>query len=150
MCTVANLCPVAQYYRPATRQSGLEDDGIGLMGFYNYTDGWETSTTTLTSIQWVMWLVSLVKPIIAIGHLGYLLMIHNCLNYAFALWGDENTRSKFVFRLQKRAMRIIILKKKPSRYSTIPTLKDHNILIFPCILVYVSIAFCPYKLSYFS
>lgn len=58
------------------------------MGFYNYTDGWETSATTQTS----MWFGSLVKPNIDIGHSGYLLMIHNCLNYAFFLSGDENTR----------------------------------------------------------
>lgn len=72
--------------------------------------------------------------------------VHPFFKLCRCLMGNENTRSKFVFRLHKLAMMRTIFKKH-SRYSYKPLLKEHYILTFPWIYIH-RVMLCVHKNLY--
>lgn len=70
---------------------------------------------------------------------AYYGLIYPFLSYAVAVWGHESQRTKFIFKLQKRAVRAIF--RKPNRTSCRPLFKKHNILTFPSIYIFNCLIF---------
>lgn len=70
---------------------------------------------------------------------AYYGIIYPFLNYAVAIWGHENCKTKLVFRLQKRALRAMF--RKPHRSSCKELFQEHRILTFPCIYILNTLTF---------
>lgn len=64
---------------------------------------------------------------------AYYGLIYPFLSYGVAVWGHENYRTKHIFRLQKKVIRIIF--NKPFSFSCKPLFKLHNILTFSSIYI---------------
>ena len=80
-------------------------------------------------------------PVLRMAYYG---LIHPHISYGVALWGScPNASFQRIFRLQKKAIRII-LRLKP-RESCRDVFKDLNILPFPCVYIYETIIFCRFK-----
>lgn len=71
--------------------------------------------------------------------LAYYGIIYPLMSYAVAVWGHENSRTLFVFKLQKRAIRTVF--KKPHKFSCKLLFQEHNILTFPCIYIFNTLVF---------
>lgn len=70
---------------------------------------------------------------------AYYAYVHSTINYGIIFWGiNKHNRSK-IFRIQKRAVRII-LHKHPNTHCK-PLFKDLRILPTPCIYIYNSILY---------
>lgn len=70
------------------------------------------------------------------------------LSYAVPVWGSENQRTLFLFRLQKRAIRVIF--SLPNRHSCRDVFKTYKILTFPSIYILETLLFVKQHMSLFS
>jgi len=61
------------------------------------------------------------------------------LAYAVPIWGSESAETKYIFSLQKRAMRIIFGLKK--RQTCRGLFKSNAMLTFPCIYIFETLMF---------
>ncbi len=62
---------------------------------------------------------------------AYYGLIHPFMVYAVCIWGAESTRSNYIFRLQRRAIRVIF--KLPRSSNCELSFSNNRILTFPCI-----------------
>jgi len=70
---------------------------------------------------------------------AYYGMIFPHLSYAVAIWGSECFRTNFVFKLQKKAVRIVF--NLPYRASCREIFKQKKILTFPCLYMFNCVTF---------
>ena len=70
------------------------------------------------------------------------------LIYAVPVWGSQNKETKYIFSLQKRAIRIIFGMKR--NQSCRGVFRKNNILTFPSIYIYESIKFLKMNKELFS
>ena len=75
-------------------------------------------------------------PLLLTAYYG---LIFPHLNYGVAIWGNESTRTKLLFRLQKKSIRTVF--KKPYRYPCKEIFKSHRILTFPSLYILQAITF---------
>src|SRR5436190_4787082 len=79
---------------------------------------------------------------------AYYGLIYPCLSYAVPVWGHENTKSQFIFKLQKKAVRVIF--RKPQTVSCKSIFTDHNILTFPSLYILETVCFVRRNLHLFE
>uniref|UniRef100_A0A1B6M063 Reverse transcriptase domain-containing protein n=1 Tax=Graphocephala atropunctata TaxID=36148 RepID=A0A1B6M063_9HEMI len=70
---------------------------------------------------------------------AYYGLIYPFLAYGVAVWGHESVRSVCIFKLQKRALRVIF--RKPHRFSCRSLFRDNDILTFPSIYIFNTVLF---------
>lgn len=70
---------------------------------------------------------------------AYYGLIYPLLSYAIVIWGNETSKTQFLFELQKKALRAVF--KKPYRHSCKPIFKDNQILTFPSIYIFHCVMF---------
>lgn len=61
------------------------------------------------------------------------------LSYAVPIWGFENANTQYIFRLQKRALRIVFRLGKNQSCRTV--FRENQVLTFPCIYILESLFF---------
>ena len=79
---------------------------------------------------------------------AYYGLIYPYLAYAVPIWGHENTRTKFIFKLQKKAIRVIF--RKPRTFSCKSLFTGNNILTFPSIYILEAVFFVHKNLHLFQ
>jgi len=79
---------------------------------------------------------------------AYYGLIYPVLTYGVEIWGHESCRTSFVFKLQKKAIRVIF--RKPGRYSCKSLFVENRILPFPCIYILYTLLYVHKNLSSFN
>lgn len=70
------------------------------------------------------------------------------LVYAVPIWGSENCRTNYIFRLQKKALRTIFSLKR--KQSCKDVFRENSILTFPCLYIFESVMFLRKNMDLFS
>lgn len=78
---------------------------------------------------------------------AYYGLIFPFLSYGVSIWGHESEKTKFLFKLQKKAIRTIF--RKPKTFSCRSIFKEHHILTFPSIYILNCITFFGKNISLF-
>lgn len=79
---------------------------------------------------------------------AYYGLIYPYLTYAVPVWGCETQRTLFLFRLQKKAIRIVFSLQK--RESCKDTFRSFRILTFPSIYILETLSFTKNNMSSFN
>lgn len=79
---------------------------------------------------------------------AYYGLVYPYLAYAVPIWGNENHRTRFLFRLQKKAIRVIFFLKK--HQSCKEFFRNFKVLTFPALYILETLTFIKVNLPAFS